>query len=314
MNIQSYLPSKKVRIAIIILLFIGIGYFGFQLFQRYHTKQQSSEQQFIDVALVDTKKQNTEYYLDSDNDGAYDWQEALWPELDPHNPDSDNDGVLDGKYIKAKQAETQGFLTEEGELVESNLSESEKLGRSAYTALLAIVQSGGTIDDETEAQVSENIANYIRELELSEQVYTRDTLTLVENSKSHVYAYRDTVTDLFEKYPVNATDIELLLGAADNPSLYAGQLRAASQKYRDYFDALVVVETPFIIAGRHTELINSIGQISGSLDNLLVEEPDELVSLALLVQLENIMNQTADAIININTFFEIVEDESVFGL
>jgi hypothetical protein len=307
MNIQKYLPSRNIQIIVISLLVIGIAY----LVYFFVTKNKKpAEQDLISVALVD-ESEKSEYYRDTDNDGAYDWEEALWPELDPNNPDSDGDGILDGKYIKTKQAIQEKERRGVTNLQESNLTETEKLGRSAYTALLAIAQSGGELDEATEEQFSQNIADYVSNLTLGDKVYLREELRLVEDSQENIYAYRDRMKGLLADYPVATSDIELLLSAAEDPANYENDLRTASLKYGDYLFELIDTDTPYVIAGRHTELINNISQISAAVDNLLEEEQDELVSLAFLVQVQDILNQTTEAIVKINTFFEIIKDESL---
>ena len=307
-NINQYLPSKKVRIGIIIFLVLLIV---FLLYTFVFKNKSNTDSNLIDVSLVNEER-DAAYYLDSDNDGAYDWEEALWPELDPNNPDSDGDGVLDGKYIQNKRAiaerERRGGLAGD-----SNLSETEKLGRSALTALIAIAQSGGNFDATTEAQFSKNISNYISELTLGDQLYTRDQLLLVDDTKENTYRYRDTMVGLFTKYPIATSDIELIIQATENPSEYQGGLRSSSKKYNEYLSELTSIEVPYAIAGRHTELVNNVSQLNAGIENLMQEEIDELVSLALIIQLEDIMNSTVDAIIKINTFFEIISDPSVFN-
>ena len=306
MNIQSYLPSKKVRILVITLIVLLLGYVVYLLIGK---NIGTNSNNFVEVALVDNKK--SELFIDTDGDGAYDWEEALWPELDPNNPDSDGDGVLDGKYIQNKRAIAERERLG-GSFLESNLSETEKLGRSTLTALIAVVQAGGTLDANTEAQFSENVTKYISDLTLGDRLYTRDQLELVEDSKENIYTYRDTVTGLFKKYPIATSDIELLVQAIETPEEYLGRVRSVSKKYNEYLIQLVSMEVPYAIAGRHTELINSVSQMAAAFDNLLQEEIDELVSLSALVQMRTLMDDVADAIININAFFEIVKDPSIF--
>ncbi len=312
MNISPYLPSRKIRIVLLTILILGLAYGIYFLITTLTQQSSESEQEFIDVALVNSDTQNLEYYKDTDNDGAYDWEEALWPELDPNNPDSDGDGILDGKYIKTKQdiqeRERRGL-----ELPTSNLSETEKLGRSTLVALLAIAESGDTLDEVNQQKFSENISEYIRELTLGEKVYTRDQLILVDDTQETIDAYRENMKRLFKQYPIAATDIELLLKASENPSNYQTELKIAVDKYRSYLEKLLLMETPRIIAGRHNELVNNISQINGGLVNLASEESDDLTSFALLIQMEKILNQTAEALININLFFEITEDESLLA-
>ncbi|MCA9353000.1 hypothetical protein KC901_02355 [Patescibacteria group bacterium] len=308
MHIRSYLPSKKVRIILLVFVVALIAFLLYRFVVRPHAK---GTQGFIDVMPVEDNR-SSEYYLDSDHDGAYDWEEALWAELDPNNPDSDGDGVLDGKYIRNKLS-----LAERERLgdafVDSHLTETEKLGRSAFTALIAIAQSGGDLDSLTEEQFQDNIGQYISDLTLGDQLYTRDQLNLVEDTKENTYRYRDSMMQLFKTYPIATSDIELMIEATNNPDEYQGRLRSTSKKYNEYLSELASLEVPYVIAGRHTELMNSVSQISAGLDNLLQgADIDELVSLALLVQLESIMNSSVDAIVKINIFFDVISDPSIF--
>lgn len=309
MNIKQYLPSQKVRIAIMILFGFGLISIAYYLVTNFYGPK--SEKKFVDVTLVNQNTRNSDYYKDSDGDGAYDWEEALWPELDPNNPDSDGDGVLDGRYIKAKRAiqdRERGLINDDTD----NLTETQKLGRGALSALLALQQSGEEITLETEAQISENIERYINELTLGEKIYLRDEFNLVENSKENSYAYRDAMKKLFTTYPIATNDIELIIRATEDREQIQGRLRTIANKYNNYLSELTTLEVPFLIAGRHTELVNNISQIAGATNNLLKDEADELVTLSTIVQIEKIMNGTAEAIIKINTYFEIIEDETLF--
>jgi hypothetical protein len=309
MNITQYMPSKNVRIGILIFFGLGFAFLAYYLVNRFYSSE--SKNDLIDVTLVnENQKRNPELYKDSDNDGAYDWEEALWG-LDPNNPDSDGDGVLDGRYIIAKQ---EIDLREQlGEYFqESNLSETQKLGRSALSALIALRESGAEITPETQAKISENILNHISNLTLGEKMYLREEFQLVDDTRENSFAYRDAMKKLFRTYPVATSDLEVLIKGTENPQEYQGRLRSIASKYEKYLSELIVLEVPFLIAGRHTELVNNISQISGATNNLLQEESDELVSLSVLIQLEKIMNQTSNAIIKINSYFEIIQEPNIF--
>jgi hypothetical protein len=49
--------------------------------------------------LTSNKPEKKDFSLDSDSDGLKDWEEILWG-FDINNPDTDGDGILDGKEIK----------------------------------------------------------------------------------------------------------------------------------------------------------------------------------------------------------------------
>lgn len=309
-NWREYLPSKKIQQIIIIILVVGIGILVYWLIDSYESKKEAKSP-YLDLKLVQNDTDNNPDEIDTDGDGVPDWLEELWG-LDPNNADTDGDGVSDLKYIKNKMAieqRKQLGVSQDG----SSLTESEKLSRSLATAIMAIEQAGGELDEEDRAVISKNVISYINDLTFGDRLYTRDQLKLVDNSKAHSYAYRDSMKKLFTTYPVAASDLSALLQATENPEENQGKLRSRTSKYQEYLKKLGDMDVPYAIAARHTELINNVSQISAALENLLLEDPDEIISLSTVVQIEKIMNQTANAIVKINTYFDIISDVSLFN-
>lgn len=306
MNIPSHSHIKKIAIFSAVLILAGIIYLAISSSKDKEVISENTSE-FINIDLI---QDETADFVDSDGDGAYDHIERLWG-LNPNNPDSDGDGVLDGRYIRIQQNNQERDRRTAID-PDTYLSESEKLVRGAGAAVLAIRGAGGSFEGETETQVASNIAEYINDLFVGEKIYTRDMLTTVADTRENVYAYRDEMTQIFTQYPVSATDIELLLKASENPENHSFELSSALDKYSAYLEKITTMPVPRSIAGRHTELINSIGQIHGSISNLNSQEYDDLVALAALIQVEQILNQTTDAILNINRYFEIIQDSSLF--
>ncbi len=308
-NDTHFIPNKITFIVLGSIIFATIGYAAFYSFNK-NKKNVNTQSDLLKVTLVDEKKQD-QRLIDSDNDGAYDWVEELWPELDPHNPDSDGDGVLDGKYIQQKRKIREKTRLGENE-IQSNLTETEKLGRSVYTALLAINNSGGSIDENTQEKISDNIAKYISDLSLGSKVYLRENMHLVPDNKKNSYTYRDKMIDIFKRYPVKTSEINLIINASKNPDNYKKELERATLKYDEYINELAIMKVPYLIAGRHTQLLNTISQLYGSLSNLSLEDYDEVVALSSLVQIEKIMNTIVEVNLKIGKYFDIISDESIF--
>ena len=310
-NNKHHISNKKIFAVFGIIVLAAIAYGIFYLTTKNKTIDKDSDRGTIDVTLVNEKETKDSRIIDTDGDGVYDWIEELWPELDPHNPDSDGDGVSDGKYIQQRQ-----LIQEKERSVDSvaktTLTESEKLGRSVYTALLAIQNSGGTFDENTQEQISENIMDYISDLSLGSKIYIRDEVELVSDTKDNSYIYRDKMLALFKKYPVRTSEINLIMQATKEPIRYRDEIEAVSIKYDSYIHDLSGIKVPYIIAGRHTELLNALGQLEGSLKNLSLEDIDDVVSLASLVQMEKTMNTIVETNLKINTYFDIISDPSVF--
>ena len=309
-NAKHFLPNRFVLIVFGLFALGFISYGIFYAYQEKKKKNQEPEKEFVDVTLVEDTVPK-ELFIDTDGDGAYDWVERLWPELDPENPDSDGDGVLDGKYIEQKKR----IMDKErlgGVDIASTLTESEKLGRSVYTALFAIEQSGGVIDAETQEQISENVVKYISDLSLGSKTYIRGELELVADNKQNSYAYRDEMKKFLKLNPIQVSEINLFMKSLEDPKEYMNEIEEAAIKYDTYVNTLSAMKVPYAVAGRHTELLNAAGQIEGALKNLTLEEYDEIVVLSSLVQIEKTLNSIVDASVHIEKYFDIISDPSIF--
>lgn len=307
MNLQSYLPTKSLqRIIIIILAVILVSFVVYTLIDNAKERKEARERG-IDVSFVEGQEST----VDTDGDGVYDWEEKLWG-LNPNNPDTDGDGISDGIYVRTKKSvEVRRTLGIEN--VETNLTETEKLGRSLYTTLLAISESGGSLNANSQSQISENISEYALSIPLNGEFYFREDLNLVEDTKENSYRYREKVLALLEEFPVEAADIELIMQAVENSKPYATRINNLSIEYESFLIELSELEVPYAIAGRHTELLNGIANLTGGLKNLNQGEPDELLSLSLLAQMDNILNHIGNSVTYMNQYFEIIKDESLFS-
>jgi hypothetical protein len=303
--LKSRLFKKIIVIALASLLVGAIVYTGIKNYR----KTGSIVGNDLSISFVDNK--NDPSKLDTDNDGVPDWEEKLLG-LDPLKTDTDNDGVDDGMFVRnMRQLQEQRAMGGEG--VTSNLTESEKLGRSLVTAILAIEQAGGEFDPETQDIISNNVAEYINNLTIGGTLYVRDSLTKVPDTKENVYAYRDELTSLLKTYPIDGKDIELLGRALqDGNQAYRISLERTAIKYDSLTQELKNLPVPSVIAGKHTEFLNSLASITGALKNLSQEEPDQVVTMSVLTQLQDIVETLVSSSQDLRTFFTLIEDESVF--
>ncbi|GEM_PF-2858746 len=296
---------KKILIIFLTVLLVGaIVYTALRNYQESGSILGDS----LEISFVDDQKEKE---LDTDGDGVSDREEKILG-LDPTKIDSDDDGVTDGMYVRYMRAqEEQRILGVGGDL--SNLSETEKLGRMLMTAVLAIEQTGGTVDANTQEVMSDNIVDYMNTLTIGDRLYVKGSLTTVSDTKENVYNYRDKFNSLLITYSINDTDITLLaeaLGKGNEP--YRSSLEQKGIKYDSLAGELAMMEVPLIIAGKHTTFLNNVNSLAGALKNLSMEEPDEVVMMATLAQLQGILENLTASLEKINLFFEIVADESVF--
>lgn len=251
--------------------------------------------------------------IDSDGDGVPDWEEALWTELDPHNPDSDGDGVSDYDYIRQKKRDYESNINAASGF-SYGISESDRVGRGLYTALSTMLESGDISEQDREV-VANNVADYIADINLADRTFISTDFNIVDNSKEYSLEYKQKLTELTTKYPIRLDEFELVVVAASDPDAYAVKVYHAAVKYQEYLNELLRMNVPSAISKQHVELTNIIAQIAGSLQNISKEneDVDDLVVLSSLVQIEEIFNQTVDTLHDLSIYFGILEDESSFN-
>jgi hypothetical protein len=269
---------------------------------------ESTEEEFLDISYVN---EETNLLVDSDGDGVYDWEEGLWDELDPNNPDSDGDGISDAEYIAQKKREYTQDLYERAGI--EPLSETERFGRSIYTAIYAATQNGEDLDPEDREQISDNIQKYIGTIPLSGKQYLREDLNLTSNSESSVRAYEQAVRDFFDRYEVTLEDAELIFTSIEDPSSFRAQIGERTRYYEEMLGNLLEFEVPLVIAHRHVDLVNAIAQMYGAFNNLNSQEFDEVIAISSVSQLEQITQNLLEAQMYIYRFFDIANEPDTFA-
>lgn len=313
---RKYIPNTFILISLAV---VALGFVTYGIF--YHFKKQKSNpdtnsKKHIEVSYLDSSEQLSQnnlddHFLDSDNDGAFDWEEKLWPELDPHNPDSDGDGILDGEYIREKKrAFNEERFKEKKEF--KKLTETQKIGRGLYKIIALMGQEGSEMTDEQKEQLSESVSQYVAEIPLGSRVYLKEDLTLAQNSKAETQKYKKEMLALFAKYPIYTSEFSLIFEGSKDPQKFVDELYIAQNKYKKYIQNLIEIEVPYTIAKRHLQLLNHASELEGILANLNKAEPDDVLILSSLVQIEKVINGIIDTNKRIQKYFDLVEDASLF--
>src|SRR3989344_6022717 len=138
----KYLPSKKFIITVSVLFVLAAGVFILfftssekESFATGETKNNMALK--IENQAVADLMQN-----DSDSDGIYDWEEALWGT--DKNKSQTFGGVPDATYIKNKRSE----LKIEQSVNVTKLTETEKFARE-FLASFAAMSDSGQVDQDT---------------------------------------------------------------------------------------------------------------------------------------------------------------------
>src|SRR3990172_5996419 len=158
---NKYLPSKKF----IVITLIIIGAVGIPLAAiNYFFSKKNNKGLVANMASIMAGKDidqnitlNNLVQKDSDGDGLFDWEEALWG-TNPNNKYT-NEGITDSEFIAQKKKELAA--SEDGQTEtqgEENLNETEKFSREFLATVTALKQTGNL----NEGAIS-NIANVVGE-------------------------------------------------------------------------------------------------------------------------------------------------------
>ncbi len=313
MNMTSYLPRKKILIPISILCCAALLFGAYVLVKKYISTDQNNDSSGIEISLVSgvNDQQDVDPYLDSDGDGLMDWEENLVPGLDPYLADSDGDGVRDDVYIERLYELT--YLPEQ-DPEQPTISETEKFSLLMLSALATLDGTGEQLSESDQEIISENMNAYIQELQVSGKTYIKNDFSLIDTNYENSVAYKDAMAQILNSYPVSTSDFELIgLGAEEDNEEYLGKIQAAEIQYRRYLDELLQVEVPYVAARYHTQLVNAVAYMQAATKNLIQPEPDSVVKVAAIVQLDRYINQFSSAILGINNLFESIDQPDAFS-
>ena len=188
-NFQKYLPSKKfittiLSLILIIGLVFGLFYGIKGIISLIKNHKIGGEKKEVGVTVEEIIQK------DSNKNGIADWEEYLWG-LDPtKNGQSNKEFIL----AKKKTLEENGIISTDSE----PLTDSDMLSQEFFATIITLQQTGD-LDEETMQSVSEAFGKNIEIIPIAD-TYTRETLTIVDDSANTKATYYDALTKLINKY------------------------------------------------------------------------------------------------------------------
>ncbi|MFC1731427.1 hypothetical protein ACFL6I_14000 [candidate division KSB1 bacterium] len=216
---------------------------------------------------------------DSDGDGLKDWEEILFG-TDPNNPDTDNDGVLDGEENSVEELNSPGGI-DRSKIDE--LPDTEKLAFQLFEGYIDLKQRrylGTNIEENFVAGLVENSLPTI-----SYKTYTEDEIIIdteeAQDSKTRALTYRTALNTAWVPL-FSVTEDELITFAriVDGKDVNGfTQLEFAKSKYEETILNMLRVSTPTDVATIHIDMLNAFSFFVGVLDTMIGVEEDPLVAL-----------------------------------
>jgi len=280
------MPSSRILLIIgSITLAGGLIFIAQQGLQKttYSTPVATGTGLVVDSALKNTSQE------DKDSDGLKDWEEVLWG-TDPHNPDTDGDGMNDGDEVNDGRSPLVKGRGERAEStsganlqVEENLTQTDKFSRAFFEEYLKIRQQTGT---NLNSITQENLVKELLENQqpFSFKTYSESDLFIQQDSSNMALKnYGNAVGKAFIKNPLppgQKNEIEIFEAAVTSErSQDLAQLSPIIDSYKATLKDLISISVPRDVVFAHLNLINSIYAITESLEKMRSFFSDPLASL-----------------------------------
>lgn len=250
---REYLPSRMFVIKVVAIIIIVAAIFGiFKLFKYF--KNRPSSKTPAKVLIKDIVQK------DSNNNGIADWEEYLWG-LDPTK-----NGDTNKEFITAKKktlAENSGITGN------SSTTENDALAQDFLSIIISLKQSG-TLNDDSINLIAQSVGDKVTATDIPD-IYTKDMLTIKEDSVNNSIAYYNQFKSLSNKYANRNIGDELIFiseGMKNGDTTAMESTKTVAIAYKEFGDDLMKIPVPASIANRHLSLANNYEKTGQSVAGL----------------------------------------------
>ena len=233
-------PIKNILLIVIAILLVG----GAFLYAEYRNAQSDKVYTAKDVS-VSTDNGLSKQDVDTDGDGAKDWEEIL-AGTNPNDPKS--------KPSTAKSPTTKDITAQ----VEK-IQPIDAISRDFFAKYMELRQIGANTDTQSQQELAQNTVNGIV-LAKPAQYKIEEILTKSDSSNEGLKQYGQEIGVIFKKYAINSRDegvIALEAGDKNDPTILK-EIDPIIASYKNIINALLKVKAPKSIAILHLDLLNSM--------------------------------------------------------
>lgn len=248
---QKYLPSKQFVRTILIALVLGsLVFFVGKILKKKTVWQSKSGEESVKLS-----KEDDFFSQDTDEDGLYDWEEALWS-TNPALKDTDGDGVDDKKFVENKRKEID---VDETYKPDPN-NETEVFAKQFFTTA-SVLNQGGSFNQETIDQFSKGVGQSISNFTIKDKY----TLTSLKLSGISAEKYYENFKTLYNSLPhKDIRELENIALLIQNPedTKALENIANINLMYSKLEEGLLVMEVPYNASGGHLFLLNNINKVA----------------------------------------------------
>jgi hypothetical protein len=260
-------PSKKI----VALAIIAVAVVVASWLIKYSGRSSSPQNTLSHASTTAVRAYSNE--VDSDADSIPDWEEALWG-TDPHNPDTNGDGISDSVEIQKKRDEAQAQgLSVATEIDPRNnpdwnsLSYTEQLSQILLTQYITAKKSGDALTPENIQQIAQNLPTYtpLREQQKQRVYGVSDMRISTVSGKDALTTYGNAVGTILatpsEIVPKNELSILVSYLENNNDATFTQDIADVLGKYDTIISKLLNTTVPQTVANQHLEIINSLSAV-----------------------------------------------------
>lgn len=292
-------PSRRYFIGLGVLIalvgiFIGIVKLTEVLKER-RAKAEEAKSIALQGLIVARSQQGLEELnqKDADGDGLPDWKEALW-QLDPANPDTDGNGVLDGEQIRLREKELQ----ESGSASDSTkMSTTDMLARDIYTAVTVLDQSG-ELTPENRERLTQQIQTSIYDAVPTVKYTTADVQIVASNNETRAGYVNLLQKQLNQFSPEDFSTVLESATVTDRSQINPVQVAAVIKKYDAIVTNLLKIPVPSNLAESHIQLVNVMVRLTSNLAGISSVDTDPLAGFVGVVQIQDTLDQLSTILAN----------------
>jgi hypothetical protein len=245
---KNILPSKKFS-RVILLTLVGVGvYFAGSYFLTNPSFSREAEE-FNIASYTETKEG------DQDNDGLLDWEESLW-KMDPLNPDTDGNGILDGQEVFAAR-----------ENLKDQVEIYEETGPQTNTSLIAkqLLTVASTIQSDpnlSQADLQGIMGSYLADVGGDYVDLYSSTDIIINRAQEPGLYYSDLEKALTEESGEIGSDLATVERAIEaNTERYLRRLSSNNKIYQGMIEDMKKIDVPAQTSKSHLGMMNSLNKI-----------------------------------------------------
>jgi len=249
---NNYLPSKQfVKIIGLSALVGALVFFAGKVFSNENIWERKENSK---TSMAENK--NDDFFsLDSDGDGLYDWEEALWG-TDPYNPDTFGNGLGDKQEIENKRKSMD--IDDSYKPDEKN--NTELFAKQLYTTASILNQSSAFDQGQIE-NFSRGIENSFQTFSIQNKYSTSDLKLTGISPETYAKNFINLYNSLFAE---DISELYVIAQIIEDPENgeYISRLNNVIILYEKFKDGLLGMQVPYNVAGQHLAIINSLVKVS----------------------------------------------------